>query len=118
MPSCELEILYQAASCTGRNAGRIRWTPDSVPNTLTAGATHSQFSYDSARKEMYWEALNNLVREGYVVPDGSSGYLVSDTGYEIAEECCHEWWRRQFVQVHDRRSGRAKGSRSRYDQLR
>ena len=24
MPSCELEILYQAASCTGRNAGRIR----------------------------------------------------------------------------------------------
>ena len=54
MPSCELEILYQAASCTGRNAGRIRWTPDSVPNTLTAGATHFQFSYDSARKEMYW----------------------------------------------------------------
>ena len=104
MHDFELEVLFWAASTEGSNAGYIRWAPETLPNTLSAGVMSWQFSFDSARKEMYRDAVNSLVRNGYVVPRDSGGYLVSDAGYEVAETCCHEWWRRQFAGVQARRS--------------
>ena len=106
MLNSELEILFQAASTTGVNAGRIKLTPPGIWNTLSAGSMHWRFSYDAASKEGYREALDSLVRQGYVATQGEDDFIVTDEGHEIAEECCHEWWRRRFEEVRVRRGGR------------
>ena len=102
MTGFELEILFHAASTIGRNAGYIKLTPPVMWNTLSSGLMHWQFSYDAAGKEGYREALDCLIRKGYVAAQTESDFIVTDEGYEIAEQCCHEWWRRRFeaVRVH------------------
>ena len=107
MTGFELEILFHAASTIGRNAGRIKLTPPVIWNTLSAGSMNWRFSYDAARKEGYREALDSLVRKGYVVAQTESDFIVTDEGYEIAEQCCHEWWRRQFEAARVHRAQRA-----------
>ena len=106
MSSLELEVLFWAASSIGTNAGHIKWALPWGRN-LQAGSMSWSFGSDSAREGLYWEAVKNLVRYGYAYQVGTGEYgeyVVTALGHQVAEDCCHEWWRREFAKVREHRS--------------
>ena len=101
--SYALEVLFLAASSTGSGAGQIKWE-SAVLKHLQAGHNSWRFSSDSGRSDLYWDAVWELVGYGYVRHVGANNlggneYVVTDSGYDVAEDCCHEWWTRQFARV-------------------
>ena len=90
--SCALEVLFQAAFCTGLEAGQIKWE-SAASKHLRAGNSHWRFSSDSGRSNSYWDAVWELVGYGYVRHVGKNNlagdeYSLTDSGYEVAEDCC------------------------------
>ena len=103
MASHELEVLFYAALGRGEKAGRIKMV--SITH-LEIGNMGMTFGRDSARYDWYWDATRNLIKYGYLHSLNDGIYYectVSPAGYEVAEACCHEWWKREFDKVRLRR---------------
>ena len=105
MSSHELEVMFQAALGRGEKAGRIKMVSLS---RLEIGNLVLSFGHDSARYDWYWDATRNLIGYGYLHSLNDGIYYectVSTEGYEVAEACCYEWWKREFDAVRRRITG-------------
>ena len=96
MSSHELQVLFHAALGRGEKAGRVKMISST---RLEIGNMGIAFGSGSIRSDCFGEATRNLIKYGYLNSfEEGTHYecMISPAGYEVAEACCHEWWKREF----------------------